>query len=263
MTTSTKGINTMNVIIARIGAHPTVAFAASELARYLSLIDSTLFVEERVYDSYDSKISGALWVGLDGSVSPTPDTDEISINIENGAGRITASNERSVLIAVYRLLFELGCRFLFPGKNGEVIPKVRLDEKSLTVLVSDKVRMVLAKEASNLTNGAKLVKANEKCVQDCVVVNNAGQRATFNFSELPASDYTIWVLSRMNTNDVVARISRNSRNYELTVVMPDGTLVPAVTGINSGNELFKARYGKGKGRFRWDARLYNDHNKYP
>ena len=136
-------------------------------------------------------------------------------------------------------------------------------EKELTVLVSDKVRMVLAKEASNLTNGAKLVKANEKCVQDCVVVNNAGQRATFNFSELPAGDYTIWVLSRMNTDDVVARISRNSRNYELTVVMPDGTLVPAVTGINSGNELYKARYGKGKGRFRWDARLDNDHNKYP
>jgi hypothetical protein len=100
-------------------------------------------------------------------------------------------------------------------------------------------------------------------VQDCVVVNAPGQRATFNFAELPAGDYTIWFLSRMNTNDVVARSSRVSKFYELTVVMPDGKLIPAVTGINSGTEFYKARYGKGKARFRWDARLDNDHNKYP
>ena len=128
----------MNIIISRIGKHPTVAFAASELARYLSLIDGTSFIEERVYDGYDHNLHGAIWVGLDGSITPTADSDEIRIHIENGVGRITASNERSVLIAVYRLLFELGCRFLFPGKNGEVIPKKRLDEKSMTVCVSDK-----------------------------------------------------------------------------------------------------------------------------
>ena len=95
MTTSTKGINIMNVIIARIGAHPTVAFAASELARYLSLIDSTLFVEERVYDSYDSKINGVLWVGLDGPIASTPDADEISINIKNG--KFVLSHIRSII----------------------------------------------------------------------------------------------------------------------------------------------------------------------
>jgi len=77
-------------------------------------------------------------LGLDGSLTYTVDTDEIKINVMNGSGIITASNERSVLIAVYRFLFELGCRFLFPGKDGEIIPTLKLDGEALTVSVSDK-----------------------------------------------------------------------------------------------------------------------------
>ena len=34
-------------------------------------------------------------------------------------------------------------------------------------------------------------------------------------------------------------------------------------GIHAGNEFYKAEYGKGKSRFRWDAALDNDQNKYP
>lgn len=37
---------------------------------------------------------------------------------------ITASNPRSVLLGVYRLLFELGCRFLMPGRTHEYIPRI-------------------------------------------------------------------------------------------------------------------------------------------
>ena len=37
-------------------------------------------------------------------------------------GRILGSNERSVLLGVYRYLTELGCRFLRPGYEYEAVP---------------------------------------------------------------------------------------------------------------------------------------------
>lgn len=128
----------MNITIARIGRHPTVAFAAKELADYLTRIDREVFIDERIYGGYDPSVKNALWVGIDGSISTTADYDEIVIDVKNGVGRITASNERSVLIAVYRLLFELGCRFLFPGKDGEVIPKRKLNGGALTLSLTDR-----------------------------------------------------------------------------------------------------------------------------
>lgn len=135
-------------------------------------------------------------------------------------------------------------------------------KKELAVLVAPNVRLIPAKNAVPL-NGAKIVPAHKNCVQDCLVVNKGGQRATFNFEEIPAGDYTIWLLSRMNTRDAKARSSRDGTKQDIGVVLPDGKIVPAITGINSGTEFYKAQYGKGKGRFRWDARLDNDHNKYP
>ena len=128
----------MNVILARIGKHPTVAFAASELARYLRQMDGTLFVEERVYEAFDETLPRALWLGLDGSWPYDADHDGYTVTLTDGAGRITGANERSVLMAAYRLLWELGCRFLFPGKSGEVIPARAIDGAALTVSLSEK-----------------------------------------------------------------------------------------------------------------------------
>ena len=50
---------------------------------------------------------------------------------------IAGSNPRSVLLGVYRFLRELGCRWLRPGKYGEIIPQK--DAGSLSVHVSDAV----------------------------------------------------------------------------------------------------------------------------
>ena len=44
---------------------------------------------------------------------------------------IQGSNPRSVLLGVYRLLFELGCRFPRPGRAHEYVPQISLD--SITV----------------------------------------------------------------------------------------------------------------------------------
>ena len=59
--------------------------------------------------------------------------DAIAINIQNGNGYITGSNPRSVLIAVYRFLREVGCSFVRPGLDGDIIPKKNALEDSVCV----------------------------------------------------------------------------------------------------------------------------------
>ena len=57
--------------------------------------------------------------------------DQIEIDVVKGEGKIVGSNARAVLIGVYKLFYELGCRFVRPGKNGEIL--VKKDKKDCTV----------------------------------------------------------------------------------------------------------------------------------
>ncbi len=126
----------MNMTIARIGKDPTIVYAFDELMRLLRKMDKNAFIDGRVYDERITEREDILWIGLDGSV-PASDIDEIRIDVKDGAGIITGANERSVLIAVYRFMYELGCRFLRPGRDSEDIPERCLDG-ILNVSVSEK-----------------------------------------------------------------------------------------------------------------------------
>jgi hypothetical protein len=59
--------------------------------------------------------------------------DAISIATEVATGIISGSNPRSVLLAVYRYLHLLGCRWVRPGADGEYIPAVNLAYTSVHV----------------------------------------------------------------------------------------------------------------------------------
>ncbi len=113
----------ITITLAKIGTHQTVNFAVDELARYLKMIDRRLLIDQRTYDEYDESITNVIWVGLTGLAEYSKLDDKIIVKVENGAGVITGANERSVLLAVYRYLYTLGCRWLFPGVDGEFIPK--------------------------------------------------------------------------------------------------------------------------------------------
>lgn len=54
--------------------------------------------------------------------------------------KISASNPRSILLGVYRLLTELGCRFPMPGIEHEYIPQIRLEEINVYVCESASFR---------------------------------------------------------------------------------------------------------------------------
>ncbi len=128
----------MNLTVARIGKSETVKFAATELRRLLRQMDSSKLIDIRVYDKCDTSLTDIIWVGLDGSCEENKLDDAIYIDVKNGDGIITGANERSVLMGVYRFMYELGCRFLRPGKAGEKIPEKAISADMLTVFVDEK-----------------------------------------------------------------------------------------------------------------------------
>ena len=60
---------------------------------------------------------------IDENRDNTMDDDRYIIDITDGKGFIKGSNSRSILLGVYAYLKLLGCRFLRPGVNGEIVPK--------------------------------------------------------------------------------------------------------------------------------------------
>ena len=129
-----------SITIARIGSHKTVKFAAEEIRKYFKMMDGEAIVDIRLYDEYDESRKGFLWIGLSDKFAdklPTvPDKsldDAIFLDVTDFGGVITGTNERSVLIAAYRFLRELGVVWLCPGECGEIVPKCVLDKCALQV----------------------------------------------------------------------------------------------------------------------------------
>ena len=82
----------------------TLEYANSELNKY-----------------YAKVVGGACGIRLKNAASGHPFDDRITIDVEKGKGTIEGSNERAVLIGVYKFFYELGCRFVRPGKDGEIL----------------------------------------------------------------------------------------------------------------------------------------------
>ena len=112
--------------IKKITSSPTVDFAAEELKKYLRMMMPRC---GEICISYapDAKDGFRLGLmqdfGLDVSEALDPSLDDIlHIDTDTEGGIIAGSNPRSVLLAVYRYLTINGCRWLFPGIDGEYIP---------------------------------------------------------------------------------------------------------------------------------------------
>ncbi len=112
--------------INKITLHPVVDFAAEELKKYLRMMMPEC---GEVFIRSDPAATDGLRLGLmtdfslDISEAEDPELDDIlHIDTDGENGVIAGSNPRSVLLAVYRYLYENGCRWLFPGVEGECIP---------------------------------------------------------------------------------------------------------------------------------------------
>ena len=112
--------------IYKITSDHTVDFAAEELKKYLRMMMprcGEIAIEYRP-DAKDGFRLGLMQdFGLDTSEAEDVTLDDIlHIDTDECGGIIAGSNVRSVLLAVYRYLTINGCRWLFPGIDGEYIP---------------------------------------------------------------------------------------------------------------------------------------------
>lgn len=104
----------------------TVSYAAEELKKYLRMMtpfggDFPIAYNPDAKDGYRLGLMSDF--GLDTSEVANPDEyDIIHIDTDGEGGIIAGSNPRSVLLAVYRFLRKNGCRWLYPGIDGEYIP---------------------------------------------------------------------------------------------------------------------------------------------
>ena len=112
--------------IKKVRADHVIDFAAEELKKYLRMMMTECGEIDIIYDpdAADGFRLGLLYdfgLPMDEAEDPVLD-DVIHVNTTAEGGILAGSNPRSVLYAVYRLLKENGCRFLYPGIDGEFIP---------------------------------------------------------------------------------------------------------------------------------------------
>ena len=112
--------------INKIRSASPIDFAAEELKKYLRMMMPMCGEIAIAYD-LEAKDGFRLGLmqdfGLDASEALDTELDDIiHIDTDSEGGIIAGSNERSVLLAVYEYLRQNGCRWLFPGIDGEYIP---------------------------------------------------------------------------------------------------------------------------------------------
>lgn len=112
--------------IRKVGANPTIDFAAEELKKYLRMLlprCGEIPISSDSYTGDEFQLGLMSDFGLDASDAKDPRLDDIVyIHTHETGGVIAGSNPGAVLIAVYRYLRFCGCRWLFPGVDGEWIP---------------------------------------------------------------------------------------------------------------------------------------------
>ena len=119
----------------------TAKYSVNELIKYIRMITNCEIMPEYEYaDAYpaipceDTIVLGLLdELNLDTSDLNDPFVDDIiDIKIENGVGYIAGSNDRSILMGVYKYCTSAGCAFVRPGEGGEYIPYCDLSKHSYT-----------------------------------------------------------------------------------------------------------------------------------
>jgi len=161
--TNNRHIYNINVCV--IGQNQTVKYAAEELAKYLgSITKSNINI---IYKNIYEELTDCIWIGtfdkltLSGMKTNEADifTDEIYISMDGVKGVISGLNPRSVLLSVYRYLTELGCRWVRPGKDGEIIPDVNIAETKVEVkeTPSYKFRGICIEGAVSLENVTEMI----------------------------------------------------------------------------------------------------------
>lgn len=105
----------------------TLDYAAQELKKYLRMMmtesgDYPIRLDPAAKDGF--RLGLLEDFGLPCEAEDPVLDDVIHVETTTEGGILAGSNPRSVLFAVYRMLRENGCRWLYPGVDGEYIPTI-------------------------------------------------------------------------------------------------------------------------------------------
>lgn len=112
--------------IKKLRADHVIDFAAEELKKYLRMMmpecgEIDILYDPQATDGFRLGLCEDFGLSFPEAIDRVLD-DVVHIDTDSHGGILAGSNPRSVLFAVYRLLKENGCRFLYPGIDGEYIP---------------------------------------------------------------------------------------------------------------------------------------------
>ena len=147
--------------IYKITSNNVVDFAAEELKKYLRMMMPRCgeITIDYAPDAKDGFRLGLMQdFGLD--VSEARDTyldDIVHIDTDEKGGIIAGDNPRSVLLAVYRYLTLNGCRWLFPGIDGEFIPVKAVEPQNYHKLADNRYRGQCNEGAENQPNMMEVI----------------------------------------------------------------------------------------------------------
>ena len=105
----------------------TADYATNELAKYIKMMcgERAQFRCQRGENGIVLGLFETLGLSFDGIEDPELD-DAYEVKVDGFRGYIAGSNIRSILYGVYAYLKAAGCRFIRPGKDGEIVPTVDL-----------------------------------------------------------------------------------------------------------------------------------------
>ena len=117
--------------INKITSDTVIDFAAEELKKYLRMMmprSGDIKIAYAPEAKCGFRLGTMSDLGLDTSDAKDLALDDIVyIDCNTAGGIIAGSNPRSVLLAVYEYLRKNGCRWLFPGIDGEFIPMKNIE----------------------------------------------------------------------------------------------------------------------------------------
>lgn len=130
--------------ITKMRADNVIDFAAEELKKYLRMMmtecgDIPICYESEGKNGFRLGLGEDFGLAFEDVSDPFLD-DVVHIETDEQGGILAGSNPRSVLFAVYRFLKENGCRWLYPGVDGEYIPMQEIQPVSYHHLADHRFR---------------------------------------------------------------------------------------------------------------------------
>ncbi len=133
----------MTYEIKKIRADHVIDFAAEELKKYLRMMmpecgDVGITYDPNAKDGFRLGLLEDFGLPFEGEDAALDDV--IHVDTDENGGILSGSNPRSVLFAVYRYLRENGCRWLYPGVDGDYVPTKEIEPVSYHRMASHRFR---------------------------------------------------------------------------------------------------------------------------